>query len=132
MNDNPYDTGLAIRHEIFGAEVTNRQIEGASPFLRPMQDMVTADCFGKVWARPGLDRKTRSMLTIAMLIGMGRSHELRIHVKGAISNGVSVDELGEILRHAAVYCGVPASVDAWLNPDAALRECGESSAEPQP
>jgi 4-carboxymuconolactone decarboxylase len=71
---------------------------------------------------PGLDRKTRSMLTIAMLIGLGRSHELKIHVKGALSNGVTETELSELLRHAAVYCGVPAAVDAFINADAALRE----------
>lgn len=127
MTSSKYDTGLAIRHDMFGAEVTDRQIREASPFLRAMQDMVTENCFGEVWSRPGLDRKTRSMLTIAMLIGLGRSHELRIHVKGALSNGVTEAELSELLRHAAVYCGVPASVDAFINTDAALREAAAAS-----
>jgi 4-carboxymuconolactone decarboxylase len=122
MTNPKYDNGLAIRHAMFGPEVTDRQIREASAFLRPMQDMVTENCFGEVWSRPGLDRKTRSMLTIAMLIGLGRSHELKIHVKGALSNGVTETELSELLRHAAVYCGVPAAVDAFINADAALRE----------
>lgn len=124
MKNDTYQTGLGIRHQMFGAEVTDRQIEDANAFMRPVQDWVTEKCFGEVWSRPGLDRKTRSMLTLAMLIGMGRSHELRIHVKGAVSNGVTVEELKELVRHAAIYCGVPASVDAALNSDAALREIG--------
>jgi len=122
MPTEKYQAGLAIRHSMFGVDVTNRQIDEASPFLRQMQDIVTENCFGEVWTRPALDRRTRSLLTIAMLIGLGRSHEIRIHVKGALSNGATEDELGELLRHAAVYCGVPAAVDAFINTDAVLRE----------
>lgn len=122
MPSDKYQAGLAIRHDMFGAGVTDSQINAASPFLRQMQDIVTENCFGEVWTRPGLDRRTRSLLTIAMLIGLGRSHEIRIHVKGALSNGATEEELGELLRHAAVYCGVPAAVDAFINTDAVLRE----------
>ncbi len=128
MPSSKYQAGLAIRHDMFGADATNRQIDGASAFLRQMQDLVTENCFGEVWTRPGLDRRTRSLLTIAMLIGLGRSHEIRIHVKGALSNGVSEDELSELLRHAAVYCGIPAAVDAFINTDAVLREQADEEA----
>src|SRR5690606_23998039 len=124
MKQDPYEVGLGIRYEMFGKDVTDHHIEATSEFLRPMQDMVTRDCFGTVWAQPGLDRRMRSFATVAMLIGLGRSHELRIHVKGAISNGVTVEELGALMRHAAIYCGVPAAVDAWANTDATLRELG--------
>ncbi len=124
MNKDQYEAGLKIRYEMFGKEVTDQQIAATSSFLRPMQDMVTHDCFGTVWTQPEFDRRTRSLITLAMMIGMGRSHELRIHVKGAISNGVTVEELGALMRHAAIYCGVPAAVDAWANTDATLRELG--------
>jgi len=124
-DSNPvYDAGLAIRHAMFGAEFTDKQIADASDFVRPIQDVVTQQCFGEVWSRPGLDRRLRSLLTIALLIGMGRSHELRWHIKGALANGVTVEELRELMRHAAVYCGVPAAVDATYTADAALREFG--------
>lgn len=124
MTQPTYDAGLAIRHAMFGADFTDTQIAQASSFVRPIQDVVTEQCFGEVWTRPGLDRKTRSLLTIAMLIGLGRSHELRTHVKGAVSNGATLDELRELMRHASIYCGVPAAVDATYNADAALRELG--------
>lgn len=131
MTTNTYDAGLAIRHAMFGADVTDRQIAEASPFVRPVQDLVTEQCFGEVWSRPGLDRKTRSLATLCMLIGMGRSHELAIHVKGAVANGVTAQELSELIRHAAVYCGVPAAVGAAYTTDAALRELGVSLEEAQ-
>lgn len=125
MSTSPhYDAGLALRHEIFGQAVTDAQIAKASDFLRPAQDMVTADCFGQVWTQPGLDRKQRSMATISMLIALGRAHELRIHVRGALNNGVTVEELGALMRHAALYCGIPAAIDAWINTDATLQELG--------
>ena len=119
-----YDQGLALRHAMFGAEFTDRQIADASDFVRPIQDLVTQQCFGEVWTRPGLDRRTRSLLTIAMLIGLGRSHELRTHVKGAISNGVSKEEIREILLHAMLYVGLPAASDSWRQATAALKEIG--------
>lgn len=122
MMDENYQTGLAIRHAMFGAEVTDQQIAKASEFVRPIQDVVTQQCFGEVWSRPGLDRKTRSLATICMLIGLGRSNELRTHVKGAITNGVTILELKELMHHATIYCGVPAAVDATYNTDVALRE----------
>lgn len=125
MSVSPHHAaGLALRHQIFGADATDAQIAKASPFLRPMQDMVTADCFGQVWTQPGLDLRQRSLATISMLIALGRAHELRIHVRGAIQNGVSVEELSALMRHAALYCGIPAAVDAWVNTDATLQDLG--------
>lgn len=124
MSHDSYEQGLAIRHAMFGQDFTDKQIAAASAFVRPLQDLVTRECFGDVWSRPGLDHKARSMATLSMLIALGRGAELRTHVKGAIANGVSVRELSELMRHAALYCGIPMAVDATYNTDAALRELG--------
>ena len=107
--------GEAIRREIFGAEVTDRQIAQSNRFTRPMQDVVSRYCFGETWSREGLTRRERSLATLAVLCALGRSHELRIHVQGAISNGATPLEIREVLLHAMVYCGVPLGVDAIRN-----------------
>jgi 4-carboxymuconolactone decarboxylase len=108
-------TGEAIRREIFGADVTDRQLEQSNRFTRPMQDVVSRYCFGETWSRDGLTRRERSLATLAVLCALGRSHELRIHVQGAISNGATPLEIREVLLHAMVYCGVPLGVDAIRN-----------------
>jgi 4-carboxymuconolactone decarboxylase len=107
--------GEAIRREIFGAEVTDRQLAQSNRFTRPMQDVVSRYCFGETWSRDGLTRRERSLATLAVLCALGRSHELRIHVPGAISNGATPLEIREVLLHAMVYCGVPLGVDAIRN-----------------
>jgi 4-carboxymuconolactone decarboxylase len=86
--------------------------------------MVTRYCFGEVWTRDQLPRAQRSMITIAMLIALGRAHEIRVHVKGALTNGVTKEEISEIIMHSAIYCGVPAAVDAYRNASAMLEELG--------
>ncbi|WP_442957714.1 carboxymuconolactone decarboxylase family protein [Polaromonas sp.] len=85
----------------------------ATDFTRPMQEHITAKAWGDVWQREGLDLKTRSLVTVAMLIALGKQHELKGHVRGALNNGASVSEIQEVLLHAAVYCGVPTAVDAF-------------------
>lgn len=124
MDQKQYDQGLATRRAVLGAEYVDRAIAGATDFTRPLQEFVTAQCWGTVWNRPGLDRKTRSMLTLAMLAALNRPHEIKIHVRGAINNGVSPQEIAEILLHAGVYCGAPAAVDGFRSAAEALKEMG--------
>lgn len=119
--DELYERGRAMRQEMFG-DPGVRTIDSADDFTEPLQDLVTRFCFGDVWSREGLDRRTRSMLTIAMLIGQARPAQLRNHVQGAIANGVTKTELREILVHAAAYYGLPAVSDSWRQVRQALEE----------
>lgn len=108
-----YEEGLRLRSEVIGSEYVKAAIEGADEFTRPMQELVTEYCWGAVWSRPGLDRKTRSMLNLAMLSALNRPNELKVHVRGALTNGCSASEICEVLLQAAIYCGVPAGMDAF-------------------
>ena len=120
--DDVYESGLNIRREMFGKENTEKAISTATEFSQPLQEIVTRYCFGEVWNRSPLDRKTRSMLTLAVLTALGRSNQLKIHVKGAISNGVSKDEIREILLHVMLYAGIPAAVDGFTNAAEVLKD----------
>ncbi len=113
INPALFDKGLATRREVLGAQYVDASINNASDFTIDMQEMVTQYCWGDVWNRPGLDRKTRSMLNLVMLTALNRPHELKLHVRGAIHNGVSKDEIKEAFLQAAIYCGVPAAIDAF-------------------
>jgi len=119
-----FDAGIKIRRDMFGEAGSVKQIEAATPFVAPFQDVLTRYCFGEVWDRPGLDRKTRSMLTIAMLACLSRPVQLRTHVRGAIQNGVSVDEIREVLLHVMIYGGVPAASDSFNHAAEVLQEMG--------
>jgi len=119
-----FEQGLAIRREVLGAEYVDASIDGADAFMMGFQRLLTEWAWGEVWSRPGLDRKTRSMLNLAMLTALGRPEELGIYVKGALSTGVTVDEIQEVLLHATVYCGTPAGRQAFLAADAALKAAG--------
>jgi len=119
--DDSYERGRAMRFEMFG-EPGVRSLDITDDFNEPLQDLVTRICFGDVWSRPGLDRKTRSMLTIAILIGQSRPDQLRNHIKGALANGVTKDELREILLHATIYVGLPAGSDSWRHARETLQE----------
>ena len=119
-----YATGLAIRREMFGVEGAERQIEAATDFTRPLQDMVTRYCFGETWGRTTLDRKTRSMLTLALLTALGKQNQLRVHIKGAIQNGVSKEEIREVLMHSMIYAGLPAAVDSFTTATEVLKQMG--------
>ena len=112
--DHPlFDKGLATRTQVMGQDFVDKALGGATDFTQPMQEHITAKAWGDVWQRPGLELKTRSMITVAMLIAMGKQHELKGHVRGALNNGVTPAELQEVLLHAAVYCGVPSAVEAF-------------------
>ncbi|HEX3500092.1 MAG TPA: 4-carboxymuconolactone decarboxylase [Stellaceae bacterium] len=113
MDKALFDKGMAVRREVLGAEHVDKAMATATDFNRTMQEFVTEYCWGAVWTRPGLPRKTRSMLNLAMLTALNRPHEIRLHVKGALNNGISREEISEIFLQAGVYCGVPAAIDAF-------------------
>ena len=110
--DETFETGLAIRREMFGA-LTDEHLRNADDFMRDLQEYVTRNCFGEIWGREGLPRNLRSMLTLSLLAAQGRTEELRWHVQGALANGVTKDEIGEVLLQTAIYCGVPAANGAF-------------------
>lgn len=107
-----YDRGLRMRRQVMGDAFVDKAFAEADDFTRPLQDFVTEHAWGTVWNRGVLDLKTRSLVTVAMLAAMGRSQELKGHVRGAINNGASVDEIREVLLHAGVYAGMPLCIDA--------------------
>ncbi len=108
-----YESGLAMRKKVLGAEHVEKAISSADQYTKPLQDIVTEFAWGAVWTRPGLEPKTRSMLTVCMLTALNRSHELKTHLRGALNNGVTREEIVEILLHAGVYCGFPAAVEGF-------------------
>ena len=111
MASEMYERGLPIRRQVLGSDYVDRSIAEADDFNRPLQEMITEHAWGTIWTRPGLSRKTRSMLNVGMLTALNRPHELRLHVRGALNNGVTEDELREIVLQIAVYCGAPAALD---------------------
>lgn len=117
-----YDTGLAIRKEVIGAAYVEKALANADDFSRPLQEMVTEYCWGNIWGRPGLERKTRSLLNIAMLSALNRGHELKLHVKGAITNGATREEIQEVILQVGVYCGVPVALETSRIAQEAFRE----------
>ncbi|MCC7462497.1 MAG: carboxymuconolactone decarboxylase family protein [Gammaproteobacteria bacterium] len=117
-----FEAGLALRRVMFGPGGADEALAQASDFSRPLQEIVTRFCFGEVWQRPGLERRLRSMLTIAMLIAAGRMAQLPGHVRGALANGVTHEELREVILHALLYCGIPAAVEAAAVCERALAE----------
>jgi 4-carboxymuconolactone decarboxylase len=126
--DGRYEEGLRIRTEVLGAEYVERAISGATSFTQPLQELLTEYCWGAVWARPGIDRKTRSIINLAILTALNRPRELTAHVRGALANGCSEEEIRETLLQTAVYCGVPAAVDAFHTAQAVLEERSSETA----
>jgi 4-carboxymuconolactone decarboxylase len=118
--------GLEIRREVLGADYVDTSIANATEFTEPLQDLVTEYCWGTVWSRPGLDRKTRSLLNLAMLTALNHQTELGLHVRGALRNGCSATEIQEALLQAAVYCGVPAGIAAFRTAQAVLVTSGDT------
>ena len=108
-----FNKGLEVRRAVLGADYVDGSLAKADDFMMAFQEITTEWCWGYAWTRPGLERKTRSMLNLAMLTALGKPAELKLHVKGALANGVSVEEIKEILLHAAVYCGISAGLDAF-------------------
>lgn len=111
--ESPFDKGLATRKQVMGEDFVTNAFANATDFTRPIQEHITAKAWGDVWQRPGLELKTRSLITVAMLTALGKQHELKAHVRGALNNGATSAEIQEVLLHAAVYCGVPTAVDAF-------------------
>ena len=108
-----FDIGLAARREVLGAAYVDKSMQSTNDFMMSFQHITTEWCWGYAWNRPGLDKKTRSMLNLAMLTALNRAPEIKLHVKGALNNGVSVAEIKAALLHATAYCGIPAGLDAF-------------------
>ncbi|NPU94730.1 MAG: 4-carboxymuconolactone decarboxylase [Gammaproteobacteria bacterium] len=113
MSSEKYQAGMSVRREVLGDEYVDRAINSATDFTRPLQDMVTENCWGEVWARNGLDKRTRSLVTIATLAALKAPTELKTHVLGALRNGCTVEEIQEVLLHSTAYCGFPAGIEAF-------------------
>ena len=126
--DQQFKDGLAVRQQVMG-ESFDAAFAGADVFTLPIQEFITRNAWGTVWCRDGLDLKTRSLITLSMLIALGRSQEIKGHVRGALNNGVTADELREVLLHAAVYCGAPLALDATRSVQEVLQSV---AAEQQP
>lgn len=115
-----FASGLAIRRQVMGNDFVDRAFANASEFTLPLQDFITEHAWATVWARPGLALKTRSLITVAMLTALGRQHELAGHLRGALNNGATVEEIQEVLLHAAIYGGIPLAAEAFRCAEAVL------------
>jgi 4-carboxymuconolactone decarboxylase len=124
VSDDAYDEGLKIRKAVLGEEYVNRALANVNSFNEPLQDLVTEYCWGKVWGRPGLDRKQRSMLNLAMISILNRPHELKAHIRGALTNGLTPTEIREVFLQVMIYAGVPAAVDSFRIANEAFAEIG--------
>jgi 4-carboxymuconolactone decarboxylase len=122
MDKQTYERGLEIRKSVLGKEFVEKSIASADDFNRPLQELVTEYCWGAVWGRDGLNKKTRSVINLAMISALNRPHELKMHVKGALRNGLTRDEIREVLLQVGIYCGVPAAVDSFRVAREALNE----------
>jgi 4-carboxymuconolactone decarboxylase len=119
-----FEKGLAIRRAVLGNDYVDKAMSTADDFNRPMQELTTQYCWGEIWGRPGLDRRTRSMINLAMISALNRPHEIKAHVKGAINNGLTKDDIKEVFLQVAIYCGVPAGVDSFRAAQEVFKELG--------
>ena len=124
MDKETFEKGLAIRRAVLGSEYVDKSIAAADDFTRPLQEIVTQYCWGEVWGRPNLDPKTRSFLNLAMLSALNRPHEVKLHVRGALNNGVTKEEIREVFLQVAIYCGVPAAMDSFRIAKEVFKEMG--------
>ena len=122
MSKELWDKGLAVRKEVLGAEYVERQLKTADDFVMPMQELVTQSCWGWLWTRPQLPRKMRSLVNLGMLSALNRPNEFKTHVRGALTNGCTREEIREVLLQVAVYCGMPAGVEAFRLAREAIKE----------
>jgi 4-carboxymuconolactone decarboxylase len=125
-----FDKGLVIRRRVLGDEYVDRSLRDASDFGRPLQELVTEYCWGATWGRPGLPAKTRSLLNLAMLTALDRQRELGTHIRGALNNGCTIEEIQETLLHTAVYCGVPAAIEAFRTAESVLGTVASNGTKP--
>jgi len=119
-----FEKGLSIRREVLGADYVDNAIRTADDFNRPLQELVTQYCWGEIWGRPGLDRKTRSLINLAMISALNRPHEVKMHIKGALNNGLTKNDIQEVFLQVAIYCGVPAAVDSFRLAREVFKELG--------
>jgi 4-carboxymuconolactone decarboxylase len=119
-----FERGLAIRRSVLGKDFVDNAFATADDFNLPLQELVTQYCWGEIWGRPGLDKKTRSMLNLAMLSALNRPHEIKAHVRGALANGLTKDDIKEVFLQVAIYCGVPAAVDSFRLAKEVFKELG--------
>jgi 4-carboxymuconolactone decarboxylase len=112
MGNEVFERGLKLRKQVLGKEYVEKSLAAADDFSRPMQELSTEYCWGYVWGRPGLELRERSMINIAMISALNRPHELKLHVKAALTNGLTRDQIREVMMQVAVYCGVPAGIDS--------------------
>ena len=124
MDKATFEAGLKNRREVLGSEYVDKSIASADDFNMPLQELVTEYAWGAVWGREGLERKQRSILNLGMLVALNRPHELKLHIRGAITNGVTKDEMREIFLQTAIYCGVPAAIDAFRTAREVFKELG--------
>lgn len=113
MNQELFDKGLATRREVLGDAYVEKSLQSADEFSMPMQEMVTQYCWGDIWNRPGLEKKQRSMINLAMISALNRPHELKVHVRGALNNGLTKEEIQEVFLQVAIYAGAPAALDSF-------------------
>ena len=113
MNKELFEKGLKVRREVLGAKHVDASLKNADSFNMPMLELVTEYCWGEIWSRPGLDRRTRSFLNLAMIAALNRPNELKLHVRGAINNGLTKEEIAEVFLQVAIYCGVPAAIASF-------------------
>jgi 4-carboxymuconolactone decarboxylase len=125
MSESRYDRGMDVRREVLGDDHVDRAIERTTPFTADFQDFITRYAWGEIWARPGLDRRTRSCITLTALVALGREHELAMHIRAALHIGLTPDEIKEVLLQSAIYCGVPAANGAFAIAQQVLDEVGE-------
>ena len=121
---NKYEAGMQLRRTMWGAAGAEERVNLATTFNRPFEDLVTTYCFGEVWQRPGLDRKTRSMLTLTALTALSKPNQLKMHVQGALANGVTMEEIREIILHTSLYSGIPTGVEAMTAAKEVLAKLG--------
>ena len=126
--DDQHARGMEVRRAVLGDAHVDRAVERTTPFTEAFQDLITRYAWGEVWARPGLDRRTRSAITLTALVALGREDELAMHVRAALRNGLTRDEIGEILHQCAVYCGEPAAHGAFAIAQGDLDEAAEGEA----
>ena len=124
MEKEMFEKGLAIRRQVLGSDYVDNALKTADSFNMPLQELVTTYCWGEIWGRTGLDRKTRSMLNLAMISALNRPHEVKAHVRGAINNGLTKEDIQEVLLQVAIYCGVPAAVDSFRIARETFKEMG--------
>jgi 4-carboxymuconolactone decarboxylase len=110
-----YDDGMKMRRAVLGDAYVDRATQSADQYSKPLQELVTEYCWGAVWTRPGLERQQRSILNLGMLVALNRMHEFKLHVRGALNNGLTREQISEIILQTAIYCGVPAAIDAMRN-----------------